>query len=123
MKARLLLPGLAVAMLLTSPAFAAPPVAAPASSSGSAPMTSTAAPAAPTAQHATTQRSGSARAVATNWDRRAQAKLKELSLYTGPIDGHRNTAYVRALEQFQRAHNIQANGRLNSQTRTALGIA
>jgi len=30
---------------------------------------------------------------------------------------------VRALEQFQRTHNIQANGRLNSQTRTALGIA
>lgn len=121
MKARLLLSGLAAAMLLTSPAFAAPPSAAPVSSTGSAPMTSTAAPAAQTAQHATTQRS--ARAVSTNWDRRAQSKLKELSLYTGPIDGHRNTAYVRALEQFQRSHNMQANGRLNSQTRTALGIA
>ena len=123
MKARLLLPGLAAAMLLTSPAFAAPPSAAPVSSTGGAPMTSTAAPAAQTAQHAATQRSSSARAVSTNWDRRAQSKLKELSLYTGPIDGHRNTAYVRALEQFQRSHNIQANGRLNSQTRTALGIA
>lgn len=121
MKARLLLPGLAAALLLTSPALAASPAAAPLSSSGGAPMTSTATSGAQTTQHAATQ--SSARAVSANWDRRAQSKLKELSLYTGPIDGHRNAAYVRALEQFQRSHNIQANGRLNSQTRTALGIA
>ncbi|MBK8543505.1 MAG: peptidoglycan-binding protein [Caulobacteraceae bacterium] len=54
--------------------------------------------------------------------RRAQQKLVDLRLYKGAIDGQRSDAFVRSVERFQRAHNIRANGRLNSQTRAALGI-
>ena len=54
--------------------------------------------------------------------RRAQQKLVDLRLYDGPVNGQRTDAFVRSVERFQRTHNIRANGRLNSQTRAALGI-
>lgn len=108
MKAQHLIPALAA--LLATSAFAAPPAAAPAAAAS----TQVSAPAAP--MHS------SARASNADLYRRAQQKLKDVNLYTGAIDGTRNAAYVRALERFQREHHLTADGRLNHQTRTALGI-
>ncbi|MBL8543084.1 MAG: peptidoglycan-binding protein [Hyphomonadaceae bacterium] len=109
MKAQHLIPGLAAALLATS-AFAAPPAVAP--SAGTS--THVSAPATPM--------QSPARASHADLYRRAQQKLKDVNLYTGAIDGTRNAAYVRALERFQREHHLTADGRLNHQTRAALGV-
>lgn len=53
---------------------------------------------------------------------RAQLKLKSMKDYAGPVDGRRHTSYVRALERFQTAHHLRANGRLTPRTQRALGI-
>ncbi len=42
--------------------------------------------------------------------------------YAGPVDGRRHASYVRAVERFQTAHHIRANGRLTPKTQRALGI-
>jgi hypothetical protein len=54
--------------------------------------------------------------------RRAQLKLKSMGDYAGRVDGRRHASYVRALERFQTAHHIRANGRLTPKTQRALGI-
>jgi peptidoglycan hydrolase-like protein with peptidoglycan-binding domain len=99
MKSRLLLTAIASAMLLSTPALAAP---AP------APMTH-AAPA-----HASQSEARLVRIRAEY--RRAQHKLKELGMYRGPVNGRRNVAFVKAVENFQRSHHIAASGRLTRET-------
>lgn len=108
MKHPIALAALATALALTSPALAGTGSSAPA----------------PASRSATVNRRESA-PVAQNVQsayRAAQQKLKDMRLYDGAVDGTRNAAFVTSLERFQRAHNIRANGRLNSQTRAALGI-
>lgn len=114
MKHHIALAALATALALTSPAFAGPNTATPAPAQTSAPV-SRQAPV--THRETASQRQGVERLYRT-----AQLKLKDMRLYNGAIDGRRNTAFVASLERFQHSHNIRANGRLNSQTRAALGI-
>ncbi len=108
MKHRIALAAVAAVLSLTSPAFAGAGTAAPVPASRSQAV-----------EHHATQ--PQTQAVAGLY-RRAQQKLTDMRLYTGAVDGQRSDAFVRSLEQFQRAHNIRANGRLNSETRAALGI-
>lgn len=120
MKHHIALAALATALALTSPAFAGPTMAAPTSAPASR-QTPTPAPtsrqAAVAHRETSTQRQGVERLYRT-----AQLKLKDMHLYNGAVDGRRNTAFVASLERFQHSHNIRANGRLNSETRAALGI-
>lgn len=108
MKHSIALATLAAALTLTSPVLAGtgPAQSAPASR-----------------QAAVTHRETrpQAQSVGTLY-RRAQQKLTDIHLYSGAIDGKRNDTFVQSLEQFQRAHNIRANGHLNSETRAALGL-
>jgi peptidoglycan hydrolase-like protein with peptidoglycan-binding domain len=108
MKSRIALAALAAALALSSPAFAA--------GAGQTP--------APASRSAQIVHQSSAQQISATQDlyRRAQRKLADLHMYTGAVDGSRNTAFVQSLEHFQRAHNIRATGRINSQTRAALGI-
>lgn len=146
MKPRTLLIGAAFAALLASPALADTPATPSASSAAPAvhatmpPATSStpsAASASTTRVNSTSASSSSTHAASTpastsashaasvnNTElyRRAQQKLKDLSFYSGAIDGTRNAAYVESLERFQREHHLHANGRLNAATRHALGI-
>lgn len=108
MKHRIALAAIAAALTLTSPAFAGTGTSAPVPASRSAQV-----------QHRST---GPQTQAVEGLYRRAQQKLVDMHLYTGAVDGRRSDAFVRSLEQFQRAHNIRANGRLNSETRAALGI-
>ena len=108
MKHRIALAAITAALALTSPAFAGTGAPAPTPASRTAHV-----------EHRSTQ--PQTQAVAGLY-RRAQQKLVDLRMYSGAVDGQRNDAFVRSLEQFQRTHNIRANGRLNSQTRAALGI-
>ena len=109
MKHRIALAALATALALTSPALAGTGASAP-----PAPASRTA-----RVEHRSTMPQTQA---VEGLYRRAQQKLVDLRLYNGAIDGQRSDAFVRSVERFQRAHNIRANGRLNSQTRAALGI-
>lgn len=106
MKHRIALAAIAAALALTSPAFAGPANAPPASQQTQV-------------NHRSTQ--PQTQAVQSLY-RRAQQKLTDMRIYTGAVDGRRSDAFVRSLERFQRTHNIRANGRLNSETRAALGI-
>jgi peptidoglycan hydrolase-like protein with peptidoglycan-binding domain len=109
MKHRIALAAITAALALTSPAFAGTgPSATPAPVSRQAQI-----------EHRTTM--PQTRAVEGLY-RRAQQKLVDLHLYNGAVDGRRSEAFVRSVEHFQREHNIRANGRLNSETRAALGI-
>ena len=108
MKHRIALAAVAAALALASPAFAGGGAPAPTPASRQEHV-----------QHRSTQPQTQA---VEGLYRRAQQKLADLHLYTGAVDGQRSDAFVRSLEQFQRAHNIRANGRLNSVTRAALGI-
>lgn len=108
MKHRIALVAITAALALASPAFAGTGAPAPAPASRTAPV-----------EHRSTQPQTQA---VEGLYRRAQQKLVDLHMYSGAVDGHRSDAFVRSLEQFQRAHNIRANGRLNSETRAALGI-
>lgn len=108
MKHRIALAALATALALTSPALAAGAAAPPAPASRMAQVE----------HHSTTPQTQAVEGLY----RRAQQKLVDLRLYNGPVNGQRTDAFVRSVERFQRTHNIRANGRLNSQTRTALGI-
>lgn len=108
MKSRIALVAIAAALALSSPAFAAGGAQTPAPASRSAPVV---------------HRQNAQQSMATqDLYRRAEQKLTDLRLYTGAVDGQRNAAFVQSLERFQRAHNIRATGRINSQTRAALGI-
>jgi peptidoglycan hydrolase-like protein with peptidoglycan-binding domain len=109
MKHRIALAALASALTLTSPAFAG----------GGTSTTTT--PASRTAQIEHRSTMPQTQAVESLY-RRAQQKLIDLHLYTGAVDGKRSDAFVRSVERFQHEHNIRANGRLNSETRAALGI-
>lgn len=108
MKNHIALAALATALALTSPAFAGTGSSAPAPASRQMAVT----------HHASTTE---ARGVEDLY-RRAQQKLTDIHLYTGAVDGTRNQAFVQSLEHFQRSHNIRATGRLNSETKAALGI-
>ncbi|MEQ1490762.1 MAG: peptidoglycan-binding domain-containing protein [Terricaulis sp.] len=108
MKHRIALAAVAAILSLTSPALAGTGSAQPVPASRSQ-----------TIEHHSTQQQTEA---VQSLYRRAQQKLTDMRLYTGAVDGQRSDAFVRSLEQFQRAHNIRANGRLNSETRAALGI-
>jgi peptidoglycan hydrolase-like protein with peptidoglycan-binding domain len=106
MKHSIALAAITAALALTSPAFAGTGAPIPASRQAQV-------------QHRSTQPQTQA---VEGLYRRAQQKLVDLHLYSGAVDGQRSDAFVRSLEQFQRAHNIRATGRLNSETRAALGI-
>lgn len=108
MKHHIVLAALATALTLASPALAGPNAATPSLASRQQTVV----------HHAT----ASQRQSVEDLYRSAQLKLKDMRLYNGAIDGLRNTAFVTSLERFQRSHNIRANGRLNSETRAALGI-
>src|SRR5262245_59845949 len=116
MHARLSLLTATAAVLLATSAMAAPPTTTSSSSTPAA--NSSAAPAAPaasnrmatnnTAHSAAHANASSTQALYT----RAQQKLKDMGLYSGPVDGSRNAAYVDAIRKFQRDHHLQASGRL-----------
>lgn len=53
---------------------------------------------------------------------KVQAKLKELKLYSGDVDGKSNADFVKAVKGFQTSHKLKATGRLNKATQKALGI-
>lgn len=105
MKHRIALAAITAALALTSPAFAGTGAPAPA----------------PTTRTAQVERSSTAQA-GNGLYRRAQRKLVRLHMYNGAVDGERNDAFVQSLERFQRAHHIRADGQLNPQTRSALGV-
>ena len=125
MKSRFVTSSVAAAALLASlPALAIATTPAN-SSSSSAPISTAAAPARaansqPAASVAPATHSMHHRYEALY--RRAQQKLKDMGLYTGPVDGQRNTTYIASLEGFQRSHHLRASGRLTSQTQRALGL-
>lgn len=126
MKSRpLLLAGVSLALLAT-PALAyngpTSTPAQPAPVTSTAPATQRTAPAAATtpATHSATSNTRESRHASLY--RRAEQKLKDMGLYSGAVDGVRNPQYVRALESFQRSHNIHVNGRLTRETMRALGI-
>ncbi len=52
-----------------------------------------------------------------------QEQLTTLKEYMGPITGKLDTVTVNALEAFQRAHDITADGRFNDATLQALAVA
>lgn len=108
MKHSIALATLAAALALTSPALAGAGPAQPAPASRQTQV-----------MHRETR--PQAQSVETLY-RRAQQKLTDIHLYRGEMDGKRNDTFVQSLEQFQRAHNIRANGHLNSETRAALGL-
>lgn len=99
--------GAATFLAIAAPAFAVPPTpsATPAASASS---TATA--------HAAT------RMTAAQLISAAQTKLKADNLYSGPINGHRDTATVAAIRRFQQHNHLTVNGRLDASTRRALGI-
>jgi peptidoglycan hydrolase-like protein with peptidoglycan-binding domain len=124
MHARLSLLTATAAILFATSALAAPPTTSAASSTPAA-ASSTATPAAPAANTrmaaastSQTRTTSSSTALYT----RAQQKLKEMGLYSGPLDGSRNATFVTSLRKFQRDHHLQVSGRLNTQTQRALGI-
>ncbi|MBX3429429.1 MAG: peptidoglycan-binding protein [Hyphomonadaceae bacterium] len=108
MKHQIALAALAAALALTSPAFAGTGASTPAPASRQAQI-----------EH---HPSGPQSQAIEDLYRRAQQKLVDMHLYSGAVDGQRGDAFVQSLKQFQRAHNIRATGRLNSETRAALGI-
>ena len=108
MKHGIALAALAAALTLISPALAGTGTAPPAPASRQAQITHHGTPA---------QTQG-----VSDLYRRAQRKLTDIHMYSGAVDGSRNTAFVVSLERFQRAHNIRASRRLNSETRAALAI-
>lgn len=114
MKHRIALAAVAATLALASPALAGPSATARAPSTASAPASRQV----QVQHHSTTTQTQAVEGLY----RRAQQKLVDMHLYTGAVDGRRSDGFVRSLEQFQRAHNIRANGRLNSETRAALGI-
>jgi peptidoglycan hydrolase-like protein with peptidoglycan-binding domain len=54
--------------------------------------------------------------------RNLQSRLATLGYYRGPIDGTWGTGTQDALDRFQQHAGIQASGRLNPQTVTAMGL-
>jgi peptidoglycan hydrolase-like protein with peptidoglycan-binding domain len=54
--------------------------------------------------------------------RNLQARLRQLGYYDGAIDGQWGPAAEGALTRFQQASGIQASGRINPQTVTAMGL-
>ncbi len=108
MKNHIVLAAFATALALTSPAFAGTGTSAPVPASRQGLVEH---------RESTTQSRG-----VEDLYRRAQQKLTDIHLYAGAIDGTRNQAFVQSLERFQRSHNIRATGRLNSETKAALGI-
>jgi hypothetical protein len=50
----------------------------------------------------------------------AQARLANLGIYTGPIDGRESSELIYAVKTFQRRHNLPEDGLLNSETRDCL---
>jgi len=120
MHARLSLLTATAAVLLATSAMAAPQTP-PAASSTAPAASSTAAPAARTTHASAPAHSASTSNTALY--RSAQQKLKDMGLYTGPVDGTRNAAFVSALRKYQQDHHIQVSGRLNGQTQRSLGIA
>ncbi len=114
MKHSIALAALATALTLTSPALAGTGPAQPAPASQPA-------PAARQTQVTHRETQPQTQSIEALY-RRAQQKLTDIHMYSGAIDGRRNTTFVASLEHFQRSHNIRANGRLNSETRAALGL-
>ena len=55
--------------------------------------------------------------------KRAQEQLTALKEYIGPINGKLDQVTLNALEAFQRAHDIVADGRFNQKTLDALNAA
>ena len=55
--------------------------------------------------------------------RQVQIVLKEKGLYRGEPDGVLGTATTQALIAFQRREGLQANGRIDTRTVTALGVS
>lgn len=53
---------------------------------------------------------------------RVQVRLIELGYNPGPADGIRGAKTIEAIKQFQRDHNIPADGVVGQQTRNALRI-
>jgi hypothetical protein len=51
----------------------------------------------------------------------AQSRLRNLSLYTGPIDGRRSDAFRLALRSFQTQNELEVNGLLDDATAKKLG--
>lgn len=117
MISRNLLLGIAASAMFAAPALAAPPAA----TSTSAPAaTATATPAAKPADTAKPKMSSEAKRVA--FYKKAQEKLKDLNLYSGPVDGHRSPTFVKSVESFQKEHKLKVTGLLSSDTQKALGI-
>src|SRR5215831_402088 len=54
--------------------------------------------------------------------RNAQQALKDKGMYTGPVDGAMNAETKKALRDFQQKNNLEATGKLNHETITALGV-
>jgi len=111
MKKILLALSAASVLLATPVAFAGPPAA------GS--------PAAPAAQTTTMRTPANASTAASSGQSlyaRAQTKLKADNLYRGAINGRRTEATIRAIRNFQGAHHLTVNGRLDAPTQQALGV-
>jgi peptidoglycan hydrolase-like protein with peptidoglycan-binding domain len=53
---------------------------------------------------------------------RAQAKLKSLGAYLGPVNGKRDDATITAIKKFQIAQKLPVSGRLTPETLRALGV-
>jgi Putative peptidoglycan binding domain len=130
MKAPLFLVSAAAAALLsmsahadTTPSASSTPAATSSTSSSPSSASSAAHAATPAATH-TASASASAAHTAdySGLYRQAQQKLKDLGLYSGAVDGTRNTAYVQSLQRFQTDHHLRVNGRLTTETKHALGI-
>ena len=54
--------------------------------------------------------------------RNAQQALKDKGTYKGPVDGTMNAETKKALRDFQQKNNLEATGKLNHETMTALGV-
>ena len=51
---------------------------------------------------------------------RAQARLRDLGLYAGPVDGELGKPTMEALGEFQRQHELQVSGVQSPMTRARL---
>jgi len=51
-----------------------------------------------------------------------QARLRQLGFYNGDIDGAWGAGSIAGLQNFQAAHNLPADGRLNKATVEAMGV-
>jgi len=106
--------GLDPVSLVANTAAPPPPPPAAAALSPAAP----AAPAAPPAPAAP----ATAFALGGDSIRMLQARLRQLGFYSGDIDGAWGAGSQAGLQNFQAAHNLPADGRLDKATVEAMGI-